>query len=48
MVPLLSIVIGLVFGAIIMLVFGYNPIEGFKLKQKAEKKKIKIQKAWKL
>ena len=30
MVPLLSIVIGLVFGAIIMLVFGYNPIEGYK------------------
>lgn len=30
MVPLLSVVIGLIFGAIIMLVFGYNPVEGYK------------------
>lgn len=29
LVPLLSVVIGIIFGAIIMLAFGYNPIEGY-------------------
>ena len=30
MVPVLSVIIGLIFGALIMLVFGYDPIAGYK------------------
>lgn len=30
MVPVLSVVIGLIFGALIMLIFGYDPIDGYK------------------